>query len=73
MVRIDLRVLLMGLAVLIIILWAVASYQPRPAVIVTPVRINQTAPPQTPAPQPPGSTATYSYSAAGYTPLAILR
>ena len=57
MLRIDLRVLLMGLAVLMIVLWAVTSYQPRPAVIVTPVRINQTAPPQTPAPQPPGAVA----------------
>jgi hypothetical protein len=58
MLRIDLRVLLMGLAVLIIILWAVASYQPRPAVVVTPIRVNQTAPPQTPTSQPPGAVAT---------------
>jgi hypothetical protein len=54
MLRIDLRVLLMGLAVLIIILWAVASYQPRPTVVVTPIKINQTTPTQ-PAPQPPGA------------------
>ncbi len=57
MLRIDLRVLLMGIAVLLIVLWAATSYQPRPAVVVTPIRVNQTAPAQTPAPQPPSAAA----------------